>query len=62
VPSAQAGTSGGPEAIQTPEPLEILGKVALGDVALPPAQDPAPPEPPRLLGEVSIDPGPPAGD
>jgi hypothetical protein len=60
VPGAQAGTTGGE--VLPSEPLEALGRVKLGDVALPPAEDPAPPEPLRLLGEVSIDPGPPASD
>ena len=40
-------------------PAETMGKISveLGEVALQP--DGPPPEPPRLLGEVSIDPGPP---
>jgi hypothetical protein len=45
-------------------PIETMGKISveLGDVALPPEAAPPPPEPPRLLGEVSIDPGPPSGE
>lgn len=55
VPSAQG--TGDPELGQVP--TGTLGKpmVELGDVALP--HEPPPPEPPRLLGEVGIDPGPP---
>jgi hypothetical protein len=67
-PADPASGTGGAASVQgagaepEPVPVEAMGRTTeeLGDVALPP-DGPEPPEPTRLLGEVSIDPGPPNG-